>query len=96
MVTIRLQPKSSAGLRPSFTALARQFKVLDEPTRLAGVALLARREHCEHSTGDREVEVCWGSGTAHRADRGGAVSALGSDPQAVREPVDRRCVCPGP
>ena len=46
MVAIGLQPKSSAGLRPSFAALARQLKVLGDPTRLAMVALLARREHC--------------------------------------------------
>ena len=32
--------------RASFVALARLLKALDDPTRLAIVALLARREHC--------------------------------------------------
>ena len=46
MVTVILQPKTSADLRPSFTALARQLKALGDPTRLAIIALLVRREHC--------------------------------------------------
>ena len=40
--------------------------------------------------GDCEVEVCWGSGRAQRSGRVGAVSVLGSDAQAVREPVEGR------
>lgn len=46
MATITLQPKTRADFRPSFTALARQLKAIGDPTRLAIVALLARREHC--------------------------------------------------
>jgi len=46
MVTVILQPKTIADLRPSFTALSRQLKALGDPTRLAIVALLVRREHC--------------------------------------------------
>lgn len=45
MATIVLQAKS-ATQRPSFTALAGQLKALGDPTRLAIVALLARREYC--------------------------------------------------
>ncbi len=45
-VTI-LGPKMAlAGGVPSFAALARQMKALGDPTRLALVALLARREYC--------------------------------------------------
>jgi ArsR family transcriptional regulator len=46
MATIPLQSRASADLRPSFAALARQLKALGDPTRLAIVTLLARREHC--------------------------------------------------
>ena len=45
MATITLESKTS-GPRASFAALARLLKVLGDPTRLALVALLARREHC--------------------------------------------------
>ncbi|MFN8540791.1 MAG: metalloregulator ArsR/SmtB family transcription factor, partial [Thermomicrobiales bacterium] len=45
MTTITLQPKTSAP-RASFATLAKLLKVLGDPTRLALVALLARREHC--------------------------------------------------
>jgi ArsR family transcriptional regulator len=41
-----LRPQASAELRPSFAILARQLKALGDPTRLAIVALLARREYC--------------------------------------------------
>lgn len=46
MATVTLQPRSGAARRPSFTALAAQLKALGDPTRLAIVALLARREYC--------------------------------------------------
>jgi ArsR family transcriptional regulator len=46
MAMVTLQPRKSATLRPSFTALAQQLKALGDPTRLAIVALLARREYC--------------------------------------------------
>jgi ArsR family transcriptional regulator len=46
MATVSLRSKASAGLRPSFDALSRQLKALGDPTRLAIVALLSRREHC--------------------------------------------------
>jgi ArsR family transcriptional regulator len=46
MAVVTLRPKTHAERRPSFTALARQLKALGDPTRLAIVALLARREHC--------------------------------------------------
>ncbi len=46
MATITLQSKTSTAPQPSFTALAGQLKALGDPTRLAMVALLARREHC--------------------------------------------------
>lgn len=46
MAMVTLRPKTSAELRPLFAALARQLKALGDPTRLAIVALLARREHC--------------------------------------------------
>jgi DNA-binding transcriptional ArsR family regulator len=45
MATITLQPKTSAP-RASFTTLATLLKALGDPTRLALIALLARREHC--------------------------------------------------
>ena len=45
MATITLEPKTSTP-RASFAALAKLLKVLGDPTRLALVALLARREHC--------------------------------------------------
>jgi ArsR family transcriptional regulator len=45
-VVITLQPKSATSLRPSFATLARQLKALNDPTRLAIVALLARQEYC--------------------------------------------------
>ncbi len=38
--------RSDPGAPPSVAALARQLKALADPTRLAIVALLARREHC--------------------------------------------------
>lgn len=41
-----LQPQSGTAARPTFTALATQLKALGEPTRLAIMTLLARREHC--------------------------------------------------
>src|SRR5919202_2547457 len=43
MVLIELQPSAA---RSSFVDLARGLKALGDPTRLAIVALLARREHC--------------------------------------------------
>lgn len=46
MAVIALQTKHATRAHPSFAALARQFRVLGDPTRLAIVALLARREHC--------------------------------------------------
>ncbi len=46
MATITLQPRASAEHRPSFAVLAKQLKALGDPTRLAIVTLLARREHC--------------------------------------------------
>ena len=46
MTTVSLQPRASAALRPSFDALSRQLKALGDPTRLAIVALLSRREYC--------------------------------------------------
>jgi ArsR family transcriptional regulator len=45
MAMVTLQPKTAVE-RPTFTALARQLKALGDPTRLAIVALLARREYC--------------------------------------------------
>lgn len=45
MAAIALQPKTNAP-RASFATLAKRLKVLGDPTRLALVALLARREHC--------------------------------------------------
>ena len=44
ITTLRRATDPSAP--PSFAALARQLKALADPTRLAIVALLARREHC--------------------------------------------------
>ena len=41
-----VQPKGRAALRPSFATLAQQLKVLGDPTRLAIVTLLARKEYC--------------------------------------------------
>ncbi len=46
MAVIALQPKRAAQAQPSFAALARQLKVLGDPTRLAIVALLSRQEYC--------------------------------------------------
>ena len=46
MAIVRLQSQASAALRPSFDALSRQLKALGDPTRLAIVALLSRREYC--------------------------------------------------
>lgn len=46
MAMATLRPKASAELRPSFIVLAKQIKALGDSTRLAIVALLARREHC--------------------------------------------------
>ncbi len=45
MATIILGSQTSAP-RASFVALAKILKALGDPTRLAIVALLARREHC--------------------------------------------------
>ena len=45
MTTSILHPKTSAP-RASFATLAKLLKALGDPTRLALVALLARREHC--------------------------------------------------
>jgi ArsR family transcriptional regulator len=45
MATIILQPKTNAPRAP-FTTLAKLLKALGDPTRLALIALLARREHC--------------------------------------------------
>jgi ArsR family transcriptional regulator len=41
-----LRRKSDPGTPPSLAALARQLKALADPTRLAIVALLAKREQC--------------------------------------------------
>jgi ArsR family transcriptional regulator len=41
-----LRRTTDPGAPPRFAALARQLKALADPTRLAIVALLARREHC--------------------------------------------------
>ena len=46
MVALHRQLTTSAEPRPSFAALARQLKALGDPTRLAIVAALVRREHC--------------------------------------------------
>ncbi len=46
MATVTLQPKTGRTVRSSFAALAGMLKALGDPTRLAMVALLARREHC--------------------------------------------------
>ena len=46
MITMTVQPKERAALRPSFATLAQQLKVLGDPTRLAIVTLLARKEYC--------------------------------------------------
>ncbi|MDP9375877.1 MAG: metalloregulator ArsR/SmtB family transcription factor [Chloroflexota bacterium] len=46
MATVTLQPQTERAARSSFTALAALLKALGDPTRLAMVALLARREHC--------------------------------------------------
>ena len=46
MATVALQPKAERAARSSFTALAAMLKGLGDPTRLALVALLSRREHC--------------------------------------------------
>jgi len=46
MTVLTLQRKSDTGTPPSLAALARQLNALADPTRLAIVALLARREHC--------------------------------------------------
>lgn len=41
-----LRRTTDPGAPPSLAALARQLKALADPTRLAIVALLAKREHC--------------------------------------------------
>jgi ArsR family transcriptional regulator len=46
MTVLTLQRKSDTGAPLGLAALARQLKALADPTRLAIVALLARREHC--------------------------------------------------
>lgn len=46
MATIAILPKGETHGSESFAALARSLKALNDPTRLAIVALLARREHC--------------------------------------------------
>jgi len=46
MATVAVRRKGTGTARPSVSALAARLKALGDPTRLAMVALLARREHC--------------------------------------------------
>lgn len=45
-MVVTVQPPMVPGTAPSFITLARWLKALSDPTRLAMVLLLARREHC--------------------------------------------------